>query len=36
MPDRVQDPAEFVVTKEHRRFAELYDAVRRERYIGVC
>ncbi|ROP21226.1 AAA family ATPase [Couchioplanes caeruleus] len=35
-PEPPPAEAPFVITKEYRRFAEFADAVRRERYIGLC
>ena len=35
-PELPPDDVDFVVTKEHRRFAEFAAAVRRDRYIGLC
>lgn len=35
-PELPPDDAEFIVTKEHRRFTEFATAVRRDRYIGLC
>jgi DNA transposition AAA+ family ATPase len=35
-PELPPRDADFIVTKEHRRFAEFATAVRRDRYIGLC
>lgn len=34
--DRGQRTGTFIVTKEHRRFTEFAEAVRKHRYIGLC
>ncbi|WP_234334642.1 AAA family ATPase [Streptomyces sp. NRRL B-1347] len=35
-PPRTVIPAPIMATKEHRRFLEFADAVRRKRYVGLC
>jgi hypothetical protein len=35
-PELPPDDADFIVTKEHRRFTEFAAAVRRDRCIGLC
>lgn len=35
-PELLPDDTDFIITKEHRRFAEFAGAVRRDRYIGLC
>jgi DNA transposition AAA+ family ATPase len=35
-PEPPPGDADFIITKEHRRFTEFATAVRRDRYIGLC